>query len=418
MKNKKVLIVNAWGANRGDEAQINALFRIIKKIDTNSEVYYLPFRNEDIKLDEGIKRGYKSIKRAGEYYYSVLTPILAKLGFYGRYYIIKLLFKKFLELLIKFFFFLDLNFLIKYDLIISAPQGPTIGDMDYKEKKIKILYPLSYAKKNKIPYCILGVSMGPFEDNSYKEKWVGDILSGAHKIVLREDISFENVIKKYPNLNNLSSAIDIVFSSDITDSSKFKNSCNLENLLKKYSDDFIGACISITPSRNPRNPFNKKDYIEKIVIFFDFVIKITKKNLLLFSHIGKDFQYLKKIKECSRFSDRITILEREYDSDCQQNIIQNLDFFISSRYHPTIFAIKSQTPFFCIINQFKTLGMLKKLNLLGNEVWQDDNTQKWQEGFMNAWKRKEEIKNNLKSALKKAEWLSHNYFEILYDLLK
>lgn len=56
-KNNKILIINCWGGNRGDEAQINALFRLIKNIDNDSEVFFLPFRNESIELDPGIMKG-------------------------------------------------------------------------------------------------------------------------------------------------------------------------------------------------------------------------------------------------------------------------------------------------------------------------------------------------------------------------
>ena len=38
MKNKRILIINCWGGNRGDEAQINSLYRLIKKINKSDFV--------------------------------------------------------------------------------------------------------------------------------------------------------------------------------------------------------------------------------------------------------------------------------------------------------------------------------------------------------------------------------------------
>jgi polysaccharide pyruvyl transferase WcaK-like protein len=328
-----------------------------------------------------------------------------------------LLLKNKLEYVIKIFSFFDLLFLKKYRLIINAPQGPTISDISYKEKKFLTLYPLYYAKIFSVPYCVIGVSIGPFNKKSYKEKWVEYVLMNAQKIILREDISYKNVKNKYPYLNNLLSSIDIVFSDNSSIKEQEKHFEDYIEYRNSLDNSCIGGCISLTPPRTPLNEFNRSEYIKKITCFFEFAIKYTGRKLLLFPHLKKDYQYLREIKTSSKYSKKIEIFPAKYNSDYQQDIIKYLDFFISSRYHPTIFTIKAQTPFFCIINQFKTLGMLRKLNLVKKDIWQDDSLDLWKKYFIKAWDNRDYFRKDINTAYKNAKNMSKLYYQVLKDLL-
>ena len=61
---------------------------------------------------------------------------------------------------------------------------------------------------------------------------------------------------------------------------------------------------------------------------------------------------------------------------------------MSTRYHPTIFAVQSQVPFFCVKNQFKVDGMLAKLGLADlPSCWQDDDPALQRRAFDESWAR-------------------------------
>jgi polysaccharide pyruvyl transferase WcaK-like protein len=412
---KKILIVNAWGGNRGDEAMINTLFRLIKASFPEVLVDLLSFRDEILDVDSDISQ---ISDRVGIYYYSSLTPVLRKLvGFLERIKLPKrgALIETFLRV-IRFFSILDLAFMKKYDLIISAPQGPTISDI--YTTKIKTVYPLSYASRFKVPYVILGVSMGPFDPKTKDDLYVYNVLSNAAKIVVREDISLNYVKEKYPKLNNITSAIDLVYADLLTNGKRETEKNNISDFVISNVRPLVGACISMTPARTPKNLFDKDEYIQQMSSFFDYVIEQTGGQIVLFPHLDFDMPHLRDIIQRSSFKERFSILPPNIDSDGQQDILRSLDFFISSRYHPTIFAIKAELPIMCIINQFKTEGMLNKLSLTLPVCWQDESLEDLKKTFLACWVKRDEIKASIKTALYTAKKEAEKYKNVLNELSK
>ena len=232
---KRILIVNAWGGNRGDEAMLNALYRILRSINDNIQVDVLPFRNEpvDILRDMQIIPGKYGVDYYSDSWVVKLTNrikgllrktgrgVLRTLSYLGQ---------------------LEQSFLQGYDLILSAPQGPTISDI--YSLKHQTLYPLDMALRAKIPYAILGVSMGPFDKWTIDQHHVHKVLAGAWKILVREDISLSNVTEKYPDLKNVDSAIDIVFADVNWKTRPVAAGSMLEEYKPRIKPNGIGACIS------------------------------------------------------------------------------------------------------------------------------------------------------------------------------
>ena len=286
---KKVLIVNAWGGNRGDEAMINVLSRLIKSVYGAARIDLVPFRDEIIDVDPDINQ----VRRTGNYFYSEMTPwlvkiekILSKFGFPKGNGLITFIAKNINP---------GMHFIKDYDMVISSPQGPTISDI--YDHKLKTLYPLAAAQKFGIPYFIIGVSMGPFDEQSLEEEYVFKVLKGARQIILREDISLDNVHKKYPRLNNVSTAIDFVYC--LPPSLKDKSTQILqqyEQYLSQIEDSStIGACISLTAARSPKNKFDKEEYLKTMIAFFDHVLMETDCKLILMPHLNFDLPYLRRL---------------------------------------------------------------------------------------------------------------------------
>jgi polysaccharide pyruvyl transferase WcaK-like protein len=305
-------------------------------------------------------------------------------------------------------------FLREFDLIISAPQGPTISDM--YTLKDKTIFPLRFAKEYGVPYMILGVSMGPFNKFTDDEIEVFKVLENAKAIIVRENISFNHLLNKYPKLNNVTAAVDIVYATGFNLQDKAPN---LKETYSKFllslgqKEKPIGACISLTPSRDPRNKFNKLEYLAKMKAFFEYVIDKTGKNLILFPHIAFDMPALNQLKETMKNQDRVVIFPESLDSDFQQEFMSKLEFFISSRYHPTIFAIKAGVPFMCIKNQFKVEGMLNDIGLNSETCWQDESLETFIRVFNKNFDDRVTGLENIKHSLGIAKKEAKKYAEVL-----
>ena len=405
----RVLIANAWGGNRGDEAMLNTLNRLLREVCAQVEVDVMPYRNEALDIDPQMTVRRNTI---GEYWYApvpevlsgalrariprgavkVLSTALHRMGLLARRSLVR-----------------------SYDLVISAPQGPTLGDM-YGAKE-RIVEPLRIAQACNKPYMILAISAGPFKADSPAQKLVGDVLAGAQRVVLREEVSLGHVAARYPQLGNLEAAIDIVYALpwSLRDKAPGQLSAYRE-FMAGVGDGALGACISLTPARDPSNDFDRGAYVDKFVALVDHVLERSGEKLVLFPHLAFDMPALEQIRSRSRFTDQIFILPPELDSDFQRDAISRLGFFVSSRYHPTIFAVQAKVPFLCIKNQFKVEGMLDKIGL--GEVpccWQDEPLESFVSAYDACWERRTELRDAVAAGADRAARLASRYQALLAE---
>jgi polysaccharide pyruvyl transferase WcaK-like protein len=396
---RRVLIANAWGSNRGDEAMLNTLYGLIARAWPGAHVDVAPFRDEELHIEPQMN---VLRRRIGVNHY-IEGPRLLERAIRTRPG--SQAFKNVLDRFPRVWRAALRRFVSRYDFVIHAPQGPSIGDL-YPIKN-DILRILDAAREAGTRYAIVGVSMGPFSSATEGEDLTFDILRNAEGIILREDISFDHVRQRYPALRNLHSAIDIVFSSpppmraDI-----IPQIAPHGDLLDWLDGETIGACISLTPARHPNNAFDRDGYVTTFSALVDHVLRTTRRRILLFSHIKHDPPSLRRIVERAGEPGRVRIFPPELDSTVQRGAIGQLGFFISTRYHPTIFAVQSQIPFFCVKNQFKVDGMLAKIGLADvPSCWQDADPALQRRAFDESWARRDDVRAQLGPAAKRAaDW--------------
>lgn len=408
-KRWRVVIANAWGGNRGDEAMINTLGRILMSISPGMNIDVLPYRNEDLDIDKSL-----NVRRncVGEYWYANVPDFLLERD--GTKVV-----RKFLRLsttvLHKLGVLAPRSIVDGCDLMISAPQGPTLGDM-YNAKE-RIVDPLRAARDANVPYMILAVSAGPFYDDAPAQEIVGSVLSSAKAVVVREALSLSNVLAKYPSLRNVDSAIDIVYARKWTLDDKDPSHVVLyDDFMSRIRSNAVGGCISLTPARDPTNKFDEAEYIEKYVALVDHVIARSEGQFLLFPHLVFDMPALEKIRSRVKYPEKVFVLPPVLDSDFQRDAISRMSFFVSSRYHPTIFSVQAGVPFLCIKNQFKVEGMLQRIGL-GDvpTCWQDESISTFLSTFDACWNLRAELKEQVDGAAFRAQLIARKYEGVLRD---
>jgi len=407
MAPRRILIANAWGGNRGDEAMLNTLHRLIASAWPGASVDVAPFRDEDLDIDPqmNILR-----RRIGLNHYAEIPRVLERLIRTRRG---SKAFKSVRNWLPGAWRAELRRFVARYDFVINAPQGPSIGDL-YRLTK-DILRILAAARHVGTRYGIVGVSMGPFAEPTEGEDFAFDVLRDAEGVILREDISLEHVRRRYPALRNVQSAIDIVFSGPPPSRTDILPRIEPHRGLLEWLDrETIGACISLTPARYPENTFHPEEYVASFSALLDHVLRVTERRVLLFCHIKRDLPFLRRIVESTARPGRVRIFPPELDSSVQRGAMGQLGFYVSSRYHPTVFAVESQTPFFCIKNQFKVEGMLAKVGLERvPSCWQDDDPAVQLRAFDESWARRDETRALLGPAARRATELGRVYPEQL-----
>lgn len=75
------------------------------------------------------------------------------------------------------------------------------------------------------------------------------------------------------------------------------------------------------------------------------------------------YRYFCRVKKATADPDRIVVLEEQYGSNIQQNIISKAKFLIGARYHSIIFSINQNTPFVSLCYEHKMKGVTEMLGL-------------------------------------------------------
>jgi len=423
----KILIMNVWDRNRGDEALTRAIVTLLKRVEPKCEIDLLPIYSRPLDFEvpgANIVHG-----RYGSNYMSryilVIDRILSPLATLGRGQRILRICKRRLKylcaVLLEKMGYPHARFLRQYDCVFFAPQGQTISAGHVFLKPA--IHSLSAVKRYGIPYFIMGVSMGPFDGLSKKEKVaIKNVLLHAERIVVREDISRQYLEEAFPEVAGIESAIDIVFTLNKTEEDR-KAAFELftKELAKQVRHARIGACISLTPQNPSRALTDNKsyfeDYLTKMIKFFDYVVEKTGQRLLLLPHIDRDYKVFNRIVEQMENGAMVECARLGFNDRIHQRIIGELDFFICTRYHPAIFAISEQVPFMAIMQHYKVEGLLQKLSLEGVSCWQDDSLQKYKDVFDCVWRNRKDIRKALKKARLRALELASIYLILLQERL-
>lgn len=352
MKNKEklnILILNAYGDNRGDEAAVRAMIDSFRsklpvgniKIMITGKLDLIPYENvEVLKPFPYFDKRFSMI---------FLVDMLFTLITFG-----KLAFtvsgKKFLSTV------------DDADFIIHAPGGPSIGDL-YSEKLVesyclyRLLIPIVKGK----PVFLYAPSVGPFS-GLFKNLFRKFILKRINPLILRDKISSE-YLKDQLELNSYVT-IDSAFQNDILESYLIDSiDSKLLNLIK--NEKIIGMTITdLSWHPKYRADITLRD---KIVETLRGVAKfLTDEGYVIFlipqlyREQGKfEIPLLENIQKINK--EKIFILPHNLDSYAQQSIISKCFCVIGMRYHPTIFSAKFNVPSISIYYEHKAKGFMKEL---------------------------------------------------------
>ena len=252
------------------------------------------------------------------------------------------------------------------DVVIHAPGGPTIGDLN-AIGDLDYLYRLLVAKVfKKKPLFFYAPSIGPFSGR-LRNRVRKFVLTRADAIILRDEISY-GYLRDQLGLEACVT-LDSAFQNDVSEDyiQRYDNlSDTLEFLEGKKTVGMVvtnlkwypryrhseGLAESITACCSEvANYLLKKGYSILLIpqIF-------GKAEWLLFAEI----RLFERIRETSK--GQVYICPPNIDSYGQQVLISKLFCLISMRYHPAVFAAKVNTPFISIYYEHKAEGFARRVD--------------------------------------------------------
>ncbi|WP_321332328.1 polysaccharide pyruvyl transferase family protein [uncultured Bacteroides sp.] len=243
--------------------------------------------------------------------------------------------------------------IINSDFILVAPGGLELG----LYRNWRLLFYLSFAYANKIPYGLYSRSFGGFSTCTFLDrvfKLITIFICRKSCFNSLRDIISQREAKKY-NVKYISS-IDIVF---------LENKVVSEYAIPYPKDSYI----IFVPTWITWHPFFKNISELSLDSFYLSIITEllakTNKFILLIPHMYYNNQDVNNYKRLIQKlnSNRVIIVDNLQSSNDYQKLYLDASFAIVTRYHQTVFAIMNKTPFISLTYESKMTGMLSFLGL-------------------------------------------------------
>ena len=369
---KYLIMVNSILYNRGSEALIRGLIKMIKEKDSNAYITLMS-REEKFSNQLNIEGINKYVKRSELKHHSIKN--------YLSFCLRKVCFLKGLGLRLKYE---NLYKEVKnqdYIYVVGADNY----DITYNAQSR--LYEInSFIKKNTKAKMVL-------YDCSLAQRDITNLFLKDVKnfdcITVRENLSFNNLSKF---ISNVLMFPDPAFIMD-------KESIRIPTSFYKNA---IGINLSDLILNNKYGS-SKDNILKSYKNLIEYILNNTNSNICFIPHVmnGADLKILKYLYSLYSKEKRIKLIDNENLNAMQlKYIISKLDFLVTARTHASIAAYSSCVPTLVLGYSIKSRGIAKDLfgsydNYVLNVKELNDNEQKLTESFIYLYDNKEAIKKQL-----------------------
>ena len=242
----------------------------------------------------------------------------------------------------------DANVYIGGSIFIES--APTSCDrvLDLKDEIIK----------ENTPTFIIGANFGPYKTEKYFNTVKNEIIKNVKSITFRDKYSY-NLFKDLPNVHY---APDTVFTLDTSN-------------FKKINTNEIGiSLIHHLERENLKQNYEK--YLNTISNFAKhYINKGFNIRLFSFCEYEKDLIAINLFKSKFNEEELKHIFTTDYQGDINTTLseINNLNCFITTRFHATILGIKLDVPVIPICYSNKTINVLEDLDFPNENIYTFNN---------------------------------------------
>ena len=215
------------------------------------------------------------------------------------------------------------------------------------------------ANKFNVPVYIMPQSFGPFDYKFpkvlYMNKIIKKTMAYPEVIYAREQEGYDFLTKKY-NLKNVKLSYDMVLINQKIDLNniylKLPNKCDFN--IKNNS-------VAIIPNARNFDYGNEAEIMQLYKSIIIFLLE-SEKNVYVLYHSSEDSKICKKLKELFADDARVNLIEKDLNCFEYEQIADNFDFVIASRYHSIIHSYRNRVPCVAIGWATKYYDLLSAFN--------------------------------------------------------
>ncbi|TYB32241.1 MAG: polysaccharide pyruvyl transferase family protein [Candidatus Mcinerneyibacterium aminivorans] len=245
------------------------------------------------------------------------------------------------------------------DLLVDISGYGINSQSSYFRHPLSYLAQIKLGKKYNVPIYILPQSLGPF-DFSTKHKIVlyplmQWYLKYPEKIFARE-IDGVKALEKFTQKNVLQS-YDVVLQTQKYDI----NNIFKEEYTLKADYNFVDNVVGIIPNNNLFK-FSKKKKIYET--YYNLIEELLEKDkeVYIIRHSNGDFDFCKKIKKEFKNNKSVVLYNDDYYPFQLEELISQLDYLVTSRYHGLVHGYKNKKPCLVIGWAIKYKRLMEKFN--------------------------------------------------------
>jgi colanic acid/amylovoran biosynthesis protein len=358
MKNRRILVLNQHGENRGDEAAMRAMIRGLSREmqdDLHGELEFdvvVQFRDKTLCIP------FQQVVRLHPIVPSLLQGV--GLGFYG--------FALAAGLRPRFLLGPETRLMIKAyeeaDMIMSAPGGPYIGDIYASHEPVHWFY-IWLGALHKKPMFLYAPSCGPFRKRLYN--WFRKhIYRLFDTLCIREDRS----VAYLQEFLGPEASVNLTADSAVQEHIEpFQRGEYFSGERAHFADKFIVAVTGMQYKYpDDPDPARQRAHFNEVMI-----------QLLCHVHQQRDCHFIFLPQLCGKVHDDTTyhrwlgeqlpvgasweMVPHHFNSDQHRKVFGMSDLCLASRYHPQIFSTSCGVPGVFPCYEHKQFAYLKAMGL-------------------------------------------------------
>ena len=235
------------------------------------------------------------------------------------------------------------------DMIVDI-SGYTFGSNWSFISNILAAYRARCAQKLGVPIYYMPQSFGPFDwkglTGHLADRCIRKWLPYAKVLYVREQEGME-LLKKHYGFENVSLSADLVLQNRGVDRSHiYTGTQSQETWMPKEISVVREHSVAILPNIRNMKYGNPDELMRAYCAVIDHLLD-AHKNVYLIRHATEDLSVCQKIKDRYLNEERVLLIGRDVNCLEYEELIQNFEYLIASRYHAIVHAYKQGIP--CIV---------------------------------------------------------------------
>jgi colanic acid/amylovoran biosynthesis protein len=394
MGKNKVLIVQSYNVNKGDNSVISVMLSSFSPYNweislsafdpekarasfgINAYEYLFSFRDMKLASSKAVFL-VSALKEVAWLFYSLFVLLALKMG-------ISLLLPRRKKNLVNAYREAD---------VVVLPGGHFFTSFNSLINNFSHYYAMRFAQLLGKKTMVYSQTIGPYKSSISGTiiKWMGDrVLKRCDVVTVREQDSLGSY-----NGKNVRLTAETVFLEPI-----LKTGDDVRKYIPEGKTMMIIGCT--IHHLYYKHYYKKKEYVDKMVDIFNQIIDRYNCNLLIIPmedniKQGGDRPIIKEMISLVDKKERVMMVSDDLNSMQTANIISQTDVFIGTKTHSIVYGLKTSTPTIAIAYQQKSTEFMKMFGVEEYSIPMAElNTVKFMEIFENIVKHKDQVKLNLK----------------------